>query len=239
MEKVREAVILAGGFGTRLRSVVSDRPKPMAAVTGRPFLALLLDYLASNGVERVILSVGYRHESISACFGSSYSSMELSYVVEEKPLGTGGALKRSLMAARTGNILVLNGDSYLRLDASSFAAFHFSKRSRITMAVKKMEDFDRYGSVELEGDKVTSFAEKGFTKSGYINAGVYLLDVDRCGLLDVQEDCFSFERDFLQGRKGEGSVYAFKCNDYFIDIGLPEDYMRAQKELSNLKGGKR
>ena len=101
MEKVREAVILAGGFGTRLRSVVSDLPKPMAQVTGKPFLSLLLDYLASSGVQRVILSVGYKHESISGRFGTSYSSMELSYVVEEKPLGTGGALKRSLMAART------------------------------------------------------------------------------------------------------------------------------------------
>jgi len=239
MEKVREAVILAGGLGSRLRSLVSEVPKPMAQVTGKPFLSFLLDYLASSGVQRVILSVGYMHEAIRGCFGPSYNSMELSYVVEEKPLGTGGALKRSLSDARTGSILVLNGDSYLRLDASSFAGFHFSNRSTVTIAVKKMEECDRYGTVHLDGDKVSAFAEKGLTKSGYINAGVYLLDVDRCGLLEVKEDCFSFEKDFLQYRKGEGSVYAFICNDYFIDIGIPEDYMRAQKELSNLKGGDR
>jgi len=239
MEKVREAVILAGGFGTRLKSVVSDVPKPMADVAGRPFLSVLLDYLASGGVERVILSVGFKREAISGFFGPSYKGMELIYVVEEKPLGTGGAMKRSLMAARDKDVLVLNGDSFLQLDLSGFVGFHRDNNSPITMAVKKMRDFDRYGAVRLDGPVVAGFIEKARTGTGYINAGVYLLDAQQCGLLDVQEDCFSFEKDFLQVRGGEASVYAYICNDYFIDIGLPEDYMRAQKELGNLKGGNR
>jgi len=198
---------------------------------------VLLDYLARGGFKRVILSVGYRHEAISDYFGSSYGPMELVYVVEDEPLGTGGALKRSLLQARAADVFVLNGDSFLNLDASLFARFHLSIDSSITMAVKEMEDFDRYGTVVLENNEVRSFEEKRFTRSGFINAGVYLLNVKRCGLLDMQDVCFSFEKDFLQAREGEGSVYAFICNDYFIDIGLPEDYMRAQRELSNLKGG--
>lgn len=239
MEKVREAVILAGGFGTRLQSVVSEVPKPMADVRGRPFLSLLLDYLSASGIQRVILSVGYKHEVISGFFSSSYNGMELSYAVEDRPLGTGGAIKRSLMEASRGDVLILNGDSFLQLDIERFAGSHRANGSDISMAVKMMEEFDRYGTVELDGNAVGGFVEKKFTRAGYINAGVYMLSRDGCGLLDVERECFSFEADFLQAGQGAGRIHAFICNDYFIDIGVPEDYMRAQKELGNLKGGKR
>lgn len=238
MADIKEAIILAGGFGTRLRSVVSDLPKPMAPVGGIPFLAYLTDYLSSKGVTRIILSVGFKHEAVVDYFGSRRNGAGIDYVIEDKPLGTGGALKEALSLVEAQDALVMNGDSFLRLDVRGLSTAHYALGGAITMAVKEMDAFDRYGAVALNGVRVEQFEEKCFRKRGYINAGVYAVNKNRCGLLEMGADCFSFERDFLPEKAGAGAVFAYVCNDYFIDIGLPEDYARAQNESSNLlKGG--
>ncbi|MFQ5737196.1 MAG: nucleotidyltransferase family protein [Thermodesulfobacteriota bacterium] len=237
MMMIKEAVILAGGFGTRLKSVVSDLPKPMADTGGRPFLSCLIDYLAIGGVRRVILSVGYMHETITDYFKTEWNGVEIRYVVEHKPLGTGGALKAALGAVSGSDVLVLNGDSFLRIDLADFSRFHLEKNGGMTMAVKRMKDLDRYGTVILDGETVRDFIEKMRAGAGYINAGVYILNKKRCGLLETDRESFSFEKDFLHKRTGSGSVFAYICNEYFIDIGLPEDYMKAKKDFGNLRKG--
>jgi D-glycero-alpha-D-manno-heptose 1-phosphate guanylyltransferase len=226
-----EAIILAGGFGTRLRSRVADLPKPMADIAGRPFLALLLDYLADQGFHRIILSVGYRHEAISDFFGPRYRSLDLVYVVEAEPLGTGGAIRYALGRASGEPVWVLNGDTFLALDYRAMTAWHGHRGwAQMTMAVRRVPDVSRYGTVELAGDRVSGFASGGPPDPGLVNSGVYLTSR---ALLEATElpPVFSFERDLLPAKARAGVIAAFTCDSWFIDIGVPDDYDRAQTEL--------
>lgn len=234
MKKIKEAIVLAGGMGTRLRSVVKDLPKPMADVCGSPFLTHLLDFLSSSGVESVVLSVGHMRDSVIGHYGFCHNGMEIDYAVEESPLGTGGAIREALKHVDGEDAFILNGDSIIILDLRKMAKFHRGNGASLTMAIKPVSDCSRYGAVRLEGHKVIGFEEKGVRGPGYINAGVYA----------VRKDCFtnlpgwrfSFENDFL--RSNTEGTYAFISDDYFIDIGIPEDYMKAQTELVQaLKGG--
>ena len=228
-----EAIILAGGFGTRLQSVVKDVPKPMADINGRPFLAYLFDYAISNGVERVVLSVGYKREVIERYFGNSYKGAKIEYCVEDSPLGTGGAIKMALGMCMDKNTLVLNGDTFFAVNLSSFADAHNKTTSLVSLALKPMECFDRYGCVALDGDTVVSFEEKKYCDSGLINGGVYLLNRDILPTLNCLPDIFSFEKDFLESKIADIRPYGFIDNGYFIDIGIPEDYERAKEELND------
>jgi len=222
-----KAVILAGGFGTRLQSVVKDVPKPMADINKRPFLEYLLERLISANVTEVVLSVGYKQDIIKNYFKDKYKSIDILYASEDKPLGTGGALKKSLKLLNTKeNVLVLNGDTFYNLDIKKF--YQSALLNNLTLSLKPMQNFDRYGSVEIEGECISSFREKSYVDKGLINAGVYLM---KSNLLEsVKEELFSFE-DFLQEQK---CIHYYVEDSYFVDIGIPQDYKKAQIDFKEL-----
>lgn len=224
-----EAIILAGGFGTRLRSVVSDVPKPMAPVGGRPFLEIILRQLACNGFNRVVLSVGYLAEIVIAHFGKSFEGIELIYEVEKDPLGTGGAVLSGLKHSLEDHVFVFNGDTYLDLEISKVEAIWQSHKEPVIVA-REVEDTARYGRLLIEGEQVKGFVEKGVTGPGLINAGCYVLPVgliEAAGLVAP----FSLEADYLDAQVKREPFRVFVTDGMFIDIGVPEDYLRAQTDL--------
>ncbi|HVE43530.1 MAG TPA: nucleotidyltransferase family protein [Gammaproteobacteria bacterium] len=226
------AIILLGGFGTRLQSVLTDLPKPMAPIQGKPFLSYLLDYLQAQGFDSVIFSVHHLYEKIQSYFGNQYQRMHIEYAIEEKPLGTGGAIAHSLRFLSTEEpVFVLNGDTFLRLDYQKMYEQHLKYMPSLSMALRAVDVVSRYGKVLVENHRVTAFKEKGETGSGFINAGVYLLQPNLFSSFDLP-DQFSFETDFLFPHLKTLTPVAFPCHDYFIDIGIPEDLARAQIELS-------
>jgi len=232
---VREAVVLAGGLGTRLRGVVKDVPKPMADINGKPFLCYLFDYLISQGINRVILSVGYKWDVIKTYFSSKYEVLELEYAIEHKPLGTGGGLKNAISYSQLEDVFVLNGDTLFCINLSLFYKLHTEKNSKFSIALKKVEDASRYGTVEIdESNTITGFLEKGNAKSGLINGGIYLVN-KRFFLENSAQGYFSLEKDFLEVNYKKLRFYGFVFDGYFIDIGLPEDYERAKKELEKFQ----
>ncbi len=229
-----EAIILVGGLGTRLRGTIGDIPKPMAQVEGRPFLSYLLDFLALYDVSRVLLSVGYKHEIISDFFGSKYSEIDIEYVVEDEPLGTGGAIRESLSHATDDDLLILNGDSFFNIDLLELMSTHFREDADVTLSLRHMKRFDRYGTVVIEDLRPTGFLEKRYTEAGYINAGVYAVKRSLSRLLDGYPRNFSFEADFLQNMQAPLTLAAYFAEGYFVDIGVPEDYKRAQMKLNSI-----
>jgi len=228
--KLRECIILVGGQGTRLRSVVSDIPKPMADINGKPFLEYLIYFLHTQGCNHVVLSVGYKHEIIIDYFGGRYFGMKLDYAIENEPLGTGGGIKNSLDFISQDDFFLLNGDSFFNVDLDALANFYFYKKSVITLSVKEVQQTDRYGTLELEHDRVIRFNEKQKVEKAIINGGVYV--VSKSVFNDDQfKTKFSFEKDILEKKTDDIPIYALSFGGYFIDIGIPEDYKKAQTEL--------
>jgi len=225
-----EAIILAGGLGTRLQNVVKDIPKPMADINGKPFLKYLLDYLSGYEIEKVILSVGYRHEVIEHYFGKKYKNIELVYAIEEEPLGTGGGILNACSYLDTNLFYLINGDTFFNVNLNELKAFHNIQNADFTLAIKPMQQFDRYGTVEIYNHRIVQFNEKQFMKEGFINGGVYLLDKKILQSLNFSRK-FSFEKDFLELYLTNYYFAAYICNNYFIDIGIPKDYLLAQQEL--------
>jgi len=226
-----EAIILAGGLGTRLAARVSDVPKAMAPVGGRPFLEILLHQLERCGCTRVVLSVGYLHSAIEGHFGEAFGGMRLAYAVEESALGTGGAIRRSLTMVREDAALVVNGDTFLDADYAEMLRYHRAQGVAMTMAVTRREDIARYGGVVIRNERVVGFEEKGRSGPGWINAGAYVLNRNLEWPADLPER-FSFEKAFLGLRVAELKPAAFEVAGYFLDIGVPEDFDRAQTELA-------
>jgi len=225
---VTEAIILAGGLGTRLRPVVSDLPKPMAPIAGRPFLTYLLQFLEMNGVRRVVLAVGYRKETICSFFGSSYGGMKLRYSSEEEPLGTGGGLLQSLAYVDDPSALVLNGDTFLRLNYQAMAAtLDHQPDAPLVVALRPIENASRYGAAIVAGGRIHGFTARGTAGPGLINAGCYLVARDIFQRYPMPPK-FSWEEDFLQSRSPEVRPIAFECDVPFIDIGIPESLHEAQ-----------
>jgi D-glycero-alpha-D-manno-heptose 1-phosphate guanylyltransferase len=230
-----EAVVLAGGLGTRLRPRVPGIPKAMAPVAGRPFLAWLLDELADAGFRRAILSVGHLGDVIRSAFGGTYRSLELAYAVEASLLGTGGALRNGLGVAGSSDepIWVLNGDSIVRLDHREMWAAHRTRCENpraITMASVTVPDARRYATLEIREGRVIGFNPTGGSGGGRINTGTYL--VHRRVLEDWRlPAAFSFEVHFLARFAGGLEITAFETDGWFIDIGVPADYDRSQTEL--------
>lgn len=222
-----QAIVLAGGLGTRLRSVVPDLPKPMAPVAGRPFLAWILDRLVEAGFDRVVLAVGYRHDAIRDHFGQAYRGLPLRYSVEDRPLGTGGAVRLARNQIDADAVFVLNGDTYVDVDYGAMAAAHRRAQASMSIAVHRVADAARYGALEVQDGRVRGFVEKGRTGPGLINAGTYLLCA---ALVDTlpQGRAFSLEQDLLVPRVGAIRPLAFTAEGLFIDIGVPDDYERAQ-----------
>lgn len=234
---IKEAIILAGGLGTRLRPVISDKPKCMAPVAGKPFLHYLLSFLQKNGIEQFIFSVGYLHEVIEIFLKEQYPRLNYKISLEKELLGTGGAIKLACREASDENIFVCNGDTLYKIDCSGVSNFHKEKKAACTLSLKPMNNFDRYGIVELNEDhSIRLFKEKQHYESGLINGGVYALNVNEF----LKEDLpvkFSFEKDYLEKNVGsknqQATLFGQVQDEYFIDIGIPEDYERAKIELLN------
>lgn len=226
-----ETIILSGGLGTRLRSVVNDKPKCMADIDGKPFLYYWLKYLEKFTItDKIIFSLGYKAEYVLDWIEKEKKNFfcQTDYIVEKQPLGTGGAIGFALKKTKSKDILVLNGDSLFLADLNDLYFHYCNTDSDIVMALKPMKNFERYGKVNLGADNiVTSFEEKKYCSEGFINAGVYMFDKHRLSLEQYGEK-FSFEKQVLETKK---NIRAYAYNSYFIDIGIPEDYLRAQKEL--------
>ena len=226
-----KAIVLAGGLGTRLASVTSDIPKPMAPVGSRPFLEYLLDYLIEQGTEEVVLAVSYRREVIQERFGSAYRGIPLKYSVENEPLGTGGAIRQALGSITDDEVVVLNGDTLFRVDLESMASIHRNSGALLTIALKQVTESGRFGRVELSTEGViVDFLEKSTGGPGWINGGIYLLH--RRLFADFPMPArFSFEQDLVEANIDRIQPRALQSDAYFIDMGVPEDYERARREI--------
>lgn len=226
---MKEAIILAGGLGTRLRSVVGELPKPMAPIAGKPFLEILLEQLAEKGIARVILSLGYKSEVIRTHFGDKYGDLSITYVVEDTPLGTGGAIRASLAYTSSNPVLILNGDTYLDLELDALRAF-WQKNLKPIIVVREVPDVSRFGYLDTSDGRIVEFSEKKATGPGLINAGAYVFHREIASEFPASEN-FAIERDFLMKAVEHSHFNAFVTQGKFIDIGVPEDYQRAQVEL--------
>ncbi len=236
---INEAIILAGGLGTRLRSVVPDQPKCMAPVDGKPFLFYVINYLQKSGIEKFIFSLGYMHEAIEDYLHINYSTLAYKISYESEPLGTGGGIKLACEKVMHQNVLVCNGDTLFKINLKQLSDFHKAKNADCSLCLKPMENFDRYGVVELnDNGSILSFKEKNFYNSGLINGGMYALNVERFKKENLPAK-FSFEKDYLEKSVCSSvnkikKLYGIIQDEYFIDIGIPEDYEKAQFEFSPL-----
>lgn len=241
---IEEAIILAGGLGTRLRSVIADTPKCMAPVAGKPFLHFVIDFLQKSGIRHYIFSVGYLHEIIEEYLVNKYPRLDYTISFEDEPMGTGGAIKLACRKTMNENALVLNGDTLYKIECDQLSRLHEQVHAQCTLCLKPMKSFDRYGVVELNDDhSIKSFKEKKYYDSGLINGGVYALNT-AAFLQENLPEKFSFEKDYLEKiismqtnqRTDEPvpkpKLYGMIQDEYFIDIGIPEDYNRAQVELA-------
>jgi len=226
-----EAIVLAGGLGTRLRKVVPDLPKPLAPIAGRPFLQILLASLSRKGYIRVVLSVGFMAEKISKYFGDRFGNLELVYVLEPEPLGTGGAARLAMQACTADHVFILNGDTFLDLETDQVER-HWQVHRRPIIVGREQSNTARYGRLRTAKGAVIGIAEKGVTGPGLINAGCYIfnrgqLDGYRAGA------AFSLETDYLRTAVANTRFDLYVSTGKFIDIGIPEDYERAQNELAS------
>ena len=226
-----ECVVLAGGMGTRLRGVVADLPKCLAPVAGRPFLDWLADALEAAGFDHMIFSLGYRHEAVESWARTRNNGARINWVVETEPLGTGGGVRLALQQAVEKEVFILNGDTFFGVDFAAMLAFHQKTGAQATLALKPMRDFDRYGEVTSdENGRITAFHEKKACAAGLINGGVYLLRRDA---LEKMPDRFSLEKDYFEPLAASGQLAGFRSEGYFIDIGIPADYARAQRDFAS------
>lgn len=227
-----EAIILAGGVGSRLKAVVPDVPKPMAPVNGRPFLEYLLDYWAGQGVSRFVLSLGYKRQIIEEYFGARHKGAEVVYAVEEQPRGTGGGLLLALERLRgSDSFLVMNGDTFFEVDLAPMRRYHQDRRAEVTIALREVDANSRYASVEIDKDgKITVFDNRARTSGrALINGGVYLAErYAFAGMVPESNEPVSIENQLYPRMLAASKrMYGFPSSGRFIDIGIPEDYRRA------------
>lgn len=226
-----QAIILAGGLGSRLKSVVSNVPKPMAPINDKPFLDYLLQYLMKQGITKVVLSLHHQYEIIQAHYKEGFSGLDLSSVVETQLLGTGGAIKFAMQLLDSSQpFFVINGDTFVELDYRAMYQKHLETSAKLTLSLHEILDCSRYGTVHIEGDHVVGFVEKKSNAKGFINAGVYVVSHE-CFKNDEMPAIFSLEKDFLNQHVTSLRPRFVMTNGYFIDIGIPSDYERANREL--------
>jgi len=232
---ISEAIILAGGFGTRLQKVVQDTPKPMALINDRPFLEYQINYLKNYGVEHVILSVGYLSEQIIEHFKDSFNGVEIEYAIENTPLGTGGGIKLAFNKLKTREAIVVNGDTIFDINIKDFYTKHKEKESNFSLALRNVPEVKRYGNVLTDDNsRILKFAEKGmFSGRGIINGGTYIINTNFFNEVPLPEK-FSLETDVFERYCSSYSFFGFQFEDYFLDIGIPEDYKKAQDEFKEL-----
>lgn len=232
---IREAIILAGGLGTRLREAVPGLPKCMAPVHNRPFLDYVISHLRKEGIDHFIFSLGYMHEAIEEHLHRNHKGLSFALSLESEPMGTGGAIKLASSLASDKNVLIANGDTLFLIHVKALSSFHLSHHADCTLTLKPMKDFERYGVVEMDReDRIIAFHEKKYYSSGFINGGVYALNIAGFSTLGLPEK-FSFERDFLEAFCPTLKMMGLVQDEYFIDIGIPADYDRAEKELEKIK----
>lgn len=226
-----EVVILAGGFGRRLRTVLDNIPKPMAPVRNKPFLEYILIWLSRYNIRKAVLSVGYKYESIVSYFGNEFNKISLEYAIESEPLGTGGGILNALDKISDENFLIVNGDTFFPVDLNALLASHLLMNSNITVALKEMSNFDRYGAVDIDNENnIIQFHEKKYQKEGLINGGIYLLKKSFICELNLPFQ-FSFEKEVLEKHSKENKIKGMIFREGFLDIGIPEDYQKAAQIL--------
>ena len=231
------AIILAGGMGTRLKTIISDLPKPMAPIMNVPFLTYQLNYLKHFGIKKVIFSVGYLSEKIIAHYNQSFENINIEYSIEKNPLGTGGGIRMAMSNLKEDLVLILNGDSFFDLNLEQFYNLHLEQKAEFSLALRYVNNSERYGNIEFNSShQITSFIEKNqLNQSGYINAGVYILS-KKLYLQNTKPDInFSIEKDFFEKQLNQLIIKGFEFKDYFIDIGIPEDYLKAQDDFKEFK----
>jgi len=228
---IKEAIILAGGFGTRLKNTIPNLPKPMAPIAGIPFLHILLSLLSRKGIKHVVLSLGYMAENISSYFGIKFQSVEITYVIEEAPLGTGGAVRLAMTKCKEDHIFIFNGDTFVDCDLDELE-IEWQKYKLPIIVGCSVPNAERYGRLVVSNGYITDFSEKGISGPGQINAGCYLL-----GLHDLDYQAlnkpFSLEEDFFIFKAKKSNLRIFNTQGIFIDIGIPEDFSRAQIVLKD------
>jgi D-glycero-alpha-D-manno-heptose 1-phosphate guanylyltransferase len=221
-----QSIILAGGYGTRLRHhIVADVPKPMAPVSGKPFLEYVLTWLSRNGINETVIATGYMGEKITEYFAGNFNNMNITYSHEDTPLLTGGAVKKALNHCSDKSVFVINGDTYFNVLLSDMKSAFDKQAPDMLVAVKELSDFDRYGELTIEDGLISGFHEKRYCKNGFINGGVYLIRRD---LLDGSPNKFSLETDFMQENLMNLRILSYVSDGYFIDIGVPDDYAAVQ-----------
>jgi D-glycero-alpha-D-manno-heptose 1-phosphate guanylyltransferase len=231
---IKEAIILAGGLGTRLRSAVPDLPKCMAPVGSRPFIAYVTDYFRRAGIRRFVFALGYKHSAFDDFFRQTFPEGGYAVSLEHEPLGTGGAIRQACTLATEPTVLILNGDTFFRIGLEALSTFHHERGADCSLCLKPMRDFDRFGVVERDGEqRVRHFREKQYYAEGLINGGVYALDREKF-LREHLPPVFSFEKDYLEKIVDSRQIYGLVQDSYFIDIGIPEDYRRVQNEINEL-----
>lgn len=221
----KDIIILAGGLGSRLGELSKLTPKPMQIIADKPFLEYLLNYLLVFKFNRIILSVGHMSESIINYFGNTYKNSKIVYSIEDRPLGTGGAIKKASSLLLSNEFFLLNGDTYMEHDLMKMMAIYKEKKNFVLSAVK-VSNSSRYGKLKIINNKLKNFDEKKFSSSGYINAGCYLLNKS---ILDLfSEEKFSFEK-FMMNNLRLLNFDVIKAKKDFIDIGVPDDLQKANK----------
>ncbi len=228
-----KCVILGGGKGVRLRKVINDIPKPMAPVAGKPFLEYLILQLKKYNIRDVVISIGYKGDAIKSYFGNGGKwDMNISYSSEDEPLGTGGALKKAINMVDNEQFIVMNGDSYLDIDLSKFLNFHKERHAETTLSLAHRNDTSRYGRVEINKEgKVHSFIGKGVSGCGLINGGIYVFHQD---IADIIPDGNISLEDMILPIIIEKGLFGMTVNGFFIDIGIPEDYLMICNESEKL-----
>jgi len=225
-------IILAGGFGTRLQSVVSNVAKPMAPMGNKPFLQILMDYLHNQGIARFVLALGYKADSVTQHFDEKQVPYAIQYVYEKEPLGTGGAIKNALSVITDENILVVNGDTFFEIQVKSFVDDAKISGAAFFMALMEKKSTNRFGAVQIENTKVISFGTPH--ADGLNNAGVYFIKKSK--FLEVcQADKLSLEEEIFPRLLLLSQLHGKKYDAYFVDIGIPEDYMKAKNKLGKIE----
>lgn len=229
-------VILAGGFGTRLKEAVQDVPKPMAPITNQPFLEYLLNYVGQDICKRAILLLHHKSEQVISYFGESYKNLKLDYIVEDEPLGTGGAILNAVKKFRLNEpFIVLNGDTFVEMDYQKFYDFHISHTSDMSIATRMVKDCSRYAAINTNATHtIVKYSEKGGYGASFISAGIYCINPVLMNSFQIPKKSFSLEEDFIKPNLHLIKPKAFCSDGYFIDIGIPEDYKKAQIDLPKI-----
>jgi D-glycero-alpha-D-manno-heptose 1-phosphate guanylyltransferase len=225
-----KAVVLCGGLGTRLGNLTKDTPKPLLQVAGKPFIAHVLNRLKSWGIDGFVLAAGFQWAKLKYYIGDNWEGVPVHYSVESHPLGTGGAIKAAMASATLSEALVFNGDTLFDIDIASFLDFAIKSDAQVCISLRNLEDCSRYGRVTVDSNgRMLTFGEKGYSGPGLINGGIYYLR-SQC-LDEITSESFSFESDFLSLPQPGLSIFGIPFDDYFIDIGIPSDLLRAEAEL--------